>query len=175
MLKNDEKLRDIRGRCSRAKEELSANLHTRLRWVMFVHRQLADVDSRMVLQNENLRRLRCQFDLLRQLHQAPSVYLRSMIEVVRRRLFAAKFLEWANSLSSTLPPFPSHEQKSHTLHFRQQVIRQLYTKTKYHYAKISPNFARDTSSKFYSLGSWIKLRLRLLPLLHQRLIAICLP
>lgn len=99
MIRNDEKLRDIRSRCSRAKEELSANLHARLRWVMFVQRQLADVDSRLVLQNENLRRLRRHFDLLRQLHRAPSVYLHSMVEIVRRKYFATKFVEWAETLS----------------------------------------------------------------------------
>lgn len=99
MLRNDEKLRDIRSRCSRAKEELSTNLHARLRWIMFVQRQIADVDSRLVLQHENLRRLRRHFDLLRQLHLAPSVYLRSIIEVVRRRLFAVKFSQWATTLA----------------------------------------------------------------------------
>ena len=99
MVRNEEKLRDIRSRCSRAKEELSANLHARLRWVMFVQRQLAEVDSRLVLQNENLRRLRRHFDLLRQLHQAPRVYLRSMVEIVRRRHFVSKFVEWAETLS----------------------------------------------------------------------------
>ena len=101
MLRNDEKLRDIRSRCSRAKEELSANLHARLRWMMFVQRQLTDVDSRLVLHNENLRRLRRHFDLLRQLHLAPSIYLRSMVEIVRRRHFAVKFLEWAECLSGS--------------------------------------------------------------------------
>lgn len=99
MLRHDEKLRDIRNRCSRAKEELSNNLHARLRWVMFVQRQLADVDSGMVLQHENLRRLRRHFDLLHQLHSAPSVYFQSLIEVVRRRLFVCKFTQWATTLA----------------------------------------------------------------------------
>ena len=69
MLRHDEKLRDTRNRCSRAKEELSLNLHKRLQWVTYVQRQLAEVDSHLVLQHENLRRLRRHFDLLRQLHQ----------------------------------------------------------------------------------------------------------
>lgn len=118
MLRNDEKLRDIRSRCSRAKEELSSNLHARLRWVMFVQRQIADVDSRLVLQHENLRRLRRHFDLLRQLHLAPAVYLRSIIEVVRRRLFATKFCQWATTLSGacgfdasgTMHPYHFHRR-----------------------------------------------------------------
>ncbi|XP_046438218.1 RB1-inducible coiled-coil protein 1-like isoform X2 [Daphnia pulex] len=99
MLKNDDRLRDIRSRCSRAKEELGKNLHARLRWMMFVQRQLNEVHERLNLQNENLRRLRRHFDLLRQLHQAPSIYLRSMVEIVRRKHFAAKFIEWAATLS----------------------------------------------------------------------------
>lgn len=102
MLRNYEKLHDIRGRCSRAKEELSGNLHTRLRWMLFVQRQLADVDSRLVLQNENLKRLRRHFDLLRQLHRAPTVYLLSMVEIVRRKHFGNKFVEWAEVLSGKL-------------------------------------------------------------------------
>ena len=101
MIRHDEKLRDIRNRCSRAKEELSMNLHARLRWVMFVQRQLAEVDSRLVLQNENLRRMRRHFDLLRQLHLAPAVYLRSLVEIVRRKQFASKFSDWATSLAGT--------------------------------------------------------------------------
>lgn len=102
MLKNDDKLRDIRSRCSRAKEELGVNLHARLRWMMFVQRQLNEVHERLNLQNENLRRLRRHFDLLRQLHQAPSIYLRSMVEIVRRKHFAAKFIEWAERLSGSI-------------------------------------------------------------------------
>lgn len=122
MLRNDEKLRDIRTRCSRAKEELSSNLHGRLRWVMYVQRQIADVDSRLVLQHENLRRLRRHFDLLRQLHLAPAVYLKSVIEVVRRRHFSAKYCQWANALagtlfgnvSSTIPPLVGKNNLSET-------------------------------------------------------------
>jgi RB1-inducible coiled-coil protein 1 len=102
MLKNDDRLRDIRSRCSRAKEELGKNLHARLRWMMFVQRQLNEVHERLNLQNENLRRLRRHFDLLRQLHQAPSIYLRSMVEIVRRKHFAAKFIEWAATLSGKI-------------------------------------------------------------------------
>lgn len=102
MLKNDDRLRDIRSRCSRAKEELGINLHARLRWMMFVQRQLNEVHERLNLQNENLRRLRRHFDLLRQLHQAPSIYLRSMVEIVRRKHFAAKFIEWAATLSGKI-------------------------------------------------------------------------
>ena len=33
MLRNHQSLRDIHGRCTRAKEELSHNLHTRLRYI----------------------------------------------------------------------------------------------------------------------------------------------
>ena len=69
---------------------------------MFVQRQLNEVHERLNLQNENLRRLRRHFDLLRQLHQAPNIYLRSMVEIVRRKHFAAKFIEWAERLSGSI-------------------------------------------------------------------------
>lgn len=146
MLRNDEKLRDIRSRCIRAKEELSANLHTRLGWMLFVQRQLSEVDSRLVLQNENLRRLRRHFDLLRQLHRAPTVYLRSMVEIVRRKHFANKFVEWAETLSGTVSYYylrPSNRMFNSLLLLKD--ILGPCTKMKLSNARDLPRLAKDIS------------------------------
>ena len=36
MMRNHQHILSIRKRCAKAKEELSLNLHTRLKWVMYI-------------------------------------------------------------------------------------------------------------------------------------------
>ena len=36
MMRNHQHILSIRKRCAKAKEELSVNLHTRLKWVMYI-------------------------------------------------------------------------------------------------------------------------------------------
>ncbi|CAG2115600.1 unnamed protein product, partial [Medioppia subpectinata] len=99
MLKNHQKLRDIRRRCARAKEELSGNLHARLRWIVFIEKKLSEVDSRVLIYRENIRRLKKHLKVVHQIHLAPKIYLASVVEVVRRKTFSSVFLEWATSLA----------------------------------------------------------------------------
>lgn len=93
MLKNHQNMQDIRNRCTAAKEELSANLHTRLRWVMYVERTICDVDSKLVLHHETLKKLRKRLEILQQMHNAPTIYCSAVVEVVRRRDFSRHFLK----------------------------------------------------------------------------------
>lgn len=99
MLRNHQHLSDIRRRCTRAKEELSTNLHARLRWIMYVERTMCDVDNKLVIYHENLKRLRRHLEVVQQIHLAPRVYLLSIAEVVRRKLFSRNFMQWAESIS----------------------------------------------------------------------------
>ncbi|XP_048256219.1 RB1-inducible coiled-coil protein 1-like isoform X1 [Haliotis rufescens] len=99
MLNNHKKLRDIKKKCRMAKEELSINLHTRLRWVMFVEKKICDVDGKLMIYRENLKRLQKRLDILHQIHDAPRVYAELVVEVVRRRKFSTQFLEWAGNLA----------------------------------------------------------------------------
>lgn len=99
MMKNHSRLREIKKKCRMAKEELSVNLHTRLRWVMYVEKKICDVDGKLTIYLGNLRRLRKRLDILRQVQDAPKVYAQLLIEVVRRKQFSSKFLSWATSLA----------------------------------------------------------------------------
>ena len=100
MLKNHQKLRDYRRRCARAKEELAENLHQRLRWIVFVEKNLSDVDSKLLISRENIRRLKKHLEVVDQIHLAPKIYLTSVVEVVRRKSFSNVFLQWASSLAN---------------------------------------------------------------------------
>jgi RB1-inducible coiled-coil protein 1 len=99
MLKNHQKLRDYRRRCSRAKEELSGNLHARLRWIMYIEKKLSEIDAKILVYRENLRRLKKHLEVVHQIHLAPKIYMASVVEVVRRKTFSNVFIHWASSLA----------------------------------------------------------------------------
>ena len=102
MLSNHQHLLDIRGRCTRAKEELCQNLHARLKWVMYVENQMSDVGTRLILYSEKLKKLRRFLDGMQQLHLCPQMYVNAIGEVVRRRTFSQAFLLWASDLACQL-------------------------------------------------------------------------
>lgn len=92
MVQNLQQLWDIRRRCTKAKEELSINLYHRLRWVMYIEDRILEVDHKLVIYHENLKRLRRHLEVLQQIHLAPATYLCAVAEVVRRRTFSQSFL-----------------------------------------------------------------------------------
>ncbi|KAF7996624.1 hypothetical protein HCN44_002270 [Aphidius gifuensis] len=102
MLGNHNQLRDIRRRCTRAKEELSENIYHRLKWIMFVEKKIWEVDGKLVMYHENLKRLRRHLEILEQIHLAPQMYIDAVAEVVRRRTFSNAFLLWASNLACQL-------------------------------------------------------------------------
>lgn len=99
MLQNHEKLKDINRRCFKAKQELCGNLHSRLKWVSYVQSKISETVIKVDMFYDNTKRLRQQFEILRQVHLAPDVYFSAIAEVVRRRNFSQTFLSWANDLS----------------------------------------------------------------------------
>ncbi|XP_041357355.1 RB1-inducible coiled-coil protein 1-like isoform X2 [Gigantopelta aegis] len=111
MLSNHKKLREIKKKCRMAKEELSVNLHTRLRWVMFVEKKICDIDGKLMIYHENLKRLHKRLDILRQIQDAPNVYAELIVEVVRRRRFSSEFLKWATALAKESSQLHSKETK----------------------------------------------------------------
>lgn len=92
MLQNHQSICDIRRRCAKAKDELSNNILYRLKWIVAVESNIMELNQKLIIHNESLRRLRRQFDILRQIHQAPPIYVASISEVVRRRAFSQAFL-----------------------------------------------------------------------------------
>lgn len=99
MVDNHWQLRDIQRRCAAAKDELSSNLKTRLRWIIYVEKTISEVSSKLVFHYESMKRLRRHLDVCRQIHLAPGIYVRAVVEVVRRRNFSFLFLQWAKNLS----------------------------------------------------------------------------
>ncbi|KAK9308806.1 hypothetical protein QLX08_001395 [Tetragonisca angustula] len=109
MLHNHNKLRDIRRRCTKAKEELSVNIYHRLKWIMYVENKMMEVDGKLVMYHESLKRLRRHLEVLQQIHLAPQMYMNAVAEVVRRRTFSQAFLVWASNLACQLLTVHSEE------------------------------------------------------------------
>lgn len=92
MAHNHQHLYDLKRRCLNSKNELSSNLHTRLRWVMFIEQQMVDSNHKLVIYHENLKRLQRYLEILQQIHFTPTTYLNAVVEVVRRREFSQAYL-----------------------------------------------------------------------------------
>ncbi|XP_071633137.1 uncharacterized protein Atg17 isoform X1 [Temnothorax longispinosus] len=102
MLQNHNQLRDIRRRCTKAKEELSVNIYHRLKWIMYVENKMVEVGNKLIIYHESLKRLRRHLEVLQQIHLAPQMYMSAVVEVVRRRTFSQAFLVWASNLACQL-------------------------------------------------------------------------
>lgn len=109
MLQNHNHLRDIRRRCTKAKEELSVNIYHRLKWIMYVENKMVEVGNKLIIYHESLKRLRRHLEVLQQIHLAPQMYISAVIEVVRRRTFSQAFLVWASNLACQLLTVHSEE------------------------------------------------------------------
>jgi RB1-inducible coiled-coil protein 1 len=92
MLKNHKKLRDIRVRCAKAKDELGKNLHQRLKFVIRVENKMYEIDNTLLFYHRCLRRLQTHLAIIEQIHQAPCIYVQAVTEVVRRRIFSSAYL-----------------------------------------------------------------------------------
>lgn len=99
MLANHKKMIDYRDRCLRAKHELSINLLSRLKWIMYIEQQISDLDAKLMIYRENLLRLNRHFEIIDQVHKAPDLYLSACVESLRRRRFSKRYLHWANSVA----------------------------------------------------------------------------
>lgn len=117
MLKNYEILREKRTTVANAKKELSNNLHHRLKWVMSVEKRMLEASERIMMFREKIRRLKLQMDVVRQIHDAPQLYVDSVIEVIRRRSFASKYHEWTLLISGD----------SYAVHENEMITRRSFT------------------------------------------------
>ena len=62
------------------------------RWVMFVEKLICDVDSRLVIHHETLKKLKRKLEIIMQMYNAPELYARAVVEVVRRKAYTDTFL-----------------------------------------------------------------------------------
>ena len=63
------------------------------RWVMYVEKSICDVDSKLVLHHDTLKKLKRRLEIMQQMHNAPSLYCSAIVEVVRRRSFSRHFIQ----------------------------------------------------------------------------------
>ncbi|KAH0546745.1 hypothetical protein KQX54_014627 [Cotesia glomerata] len=89
-------------RCTRTKEELSANIYQRLKWMMYVEDKMMVVDGKLAMYHENLKRLCRHLEVLLQIHLVPQMDVSAVSEVARRRKFSQAFLVMASNLACQL-------------------------------------------------------------------------
>ena len=59
---------------------------------MYVEKTVCDVDGKLVIYHENLKKLKRKLEIIQQMCDAPKVYVSAVVEVVRRRHFSQHFL-----------------------------------------------------------------------------------
>lgn len=60
---------------------------------MYVEKSLCDKDNKLMIHQATLRKLKRRLHILQQMNDAPQVYARAIVEVVRRKAFSKNFLE----------------------------------------------------------------------------------
>ena len=147
MKENHSRVISIRSRCSKAKAELSANLHRRMKWVVFIQDQMAEVGRTLLMHAEEVRRLNRKMEVIEQIHTAPAMYMATAVEVVRRRAFSKHYLSRTAALAETFS----------TLHKEEVILRSNYqTNIKKHFLSkmfpgmddFPPPFGTDCPAKF---------------------------
>lgn len=62
------------------------------RFIIHIENIMWDIDSRLLFYHNCLRRLQKHLNIIEQIHQAPTVYVTAVNEVVRRKEFSSAFL-----------------------------------------------------------------------------------
>ncbi|XP_037945014.1 RB1-inducible coiled-coil protein 1 [Teleopsis dalmanni] len=111
MLQNHQKIRDHRRCIAKAKDELGTNLHTRLKRIVWIENGMSEFDNRLLFYHRCLRRAEKHIHIIEQIHQAPSIYVAAVAEVVRRKIFSGEFRMWASKLAEDFDTIHSEEIK----------------------------------------------------------------
>jgi len=61
------------------------------RWVMYVEKSVCDLDNRLIIRHETLKKIRHRVEIIRQIFDSPMLYCRALVEVVRRRRFSQRY------------------------------------------------------------------------------------
>ncbi|CAL4073795.1 unnamed protein product [Meganyctiphanes norvegica] len=147
MLKNHQKVQDIKRRCIKAKEELSENLHHRLKWIMYIERKISYTSSKLMMHHEAIRRLTSSLQVMEQIHRAPRMYVSAITEVARRHQFSKSFVQWATHLSVESGDVWEREvstRKQFLQQFSQHFLVSLFPGLD----DLPPNFATQAPDKF---------------------------
>ena len=147
MRHNHQRVISIRQRCSKAKQELSANLHQRMKWIVFIQNQMAEVGQLLVMHTEELRRLNRKLEVVEQLHLAPSMYMATVLEVVRRKAFSKHFLDKTVALAETFSNIHEEEVSLRT-NFQSKLKKHFLAKMFSGMDDIPPPFAKASPKRF---------------------------
>nr|XP_032825790.1 RB1-inducible coiled-coil protein 1-like [Petromyzon marinus] len=98
MLSNHKKLLDVKQRCATAKQELTDNLHVRLRWCYYVMHHADLGREKLQALCHVLRELTGRVGAAREVALAPRLYCLAATETLRRRAFSAHYRRWASLL-----------------------------------------------------------------------------
>ncbi len=60
---------------------------------MYVEKSISDMDSKLMIHRETLKKLMRKVDIVQQLHNAPDLYALAVVEVVRRKAFSQTFMQ----------------------------------------------------------------------------------
>ncbi|XP_055341189.1 RB1-inducible coiled-coil protein 1-like isoform X2 [Paramacrobiotus metropolitanus] len=99
LLRGHVKLCELRRRCLSAKQELCKHLHSRLKWVVVVENRVSEVDDKIRIYFENIRRIRRLLLMVDQVNSSPQVFILAVMEVLRRKRYAREFIQWARGVS----------------------------------------------------------------------------
>lgn len=93
MLNNHTQLTDIHRRIYTSKTELSNNLVARIQFLVQLENRMSELDSKMLFYNRCLRRVQRHLAVIEQIHDAPTMYVQAISEVIRRKSFSSCFLK----------------------------------------------------------------------------------
>lgn len=111
MQQNHKKIRDHRHCISKAKDELGHNLNTRLKRIVYIENAMSEFDNRLLFYHRCLRRAERHIHIIDQIHQAPSMYVAAVTEVMRRKIFSTEFRLWASKLAEDFDSIHSEEMR----------------------------------------------------------------
>lgn len=111
MLQNHKKIREHRHCIAKAKDELGANLHARLKRIVYIENAMSEFDNRLLFYHRCLRRAERHIHIIEQIHQAPNMYVAAVTEVMRRKIFSTEFRLWASKLAEDFDSIHSEEMK----------------------------------------------------------------
>ncbi|XP_069777605.1 RB1-inducible coiled-coil protein 1 isoform X2 [Narcine bancroftii] len=98
MLTNHKKLLDIKQKCTTAKQELANNLQVRLKWCCYVMLHADQNGEKLQALLRLLTELQERVRIVEALSTVPQMYCLAVVEVVRRKMFAKHYREWAGAL-----------------------------------------------------------------------------
>lgn len=147
MARNHQHITSIRKRCAKAKQELSFNLYTRLKWVMYIQRQMAEAGQQLVLYHEELRRLSKRLEVMEQIHLAPSIYIATVVEVVRRRAFSQNYRKKTTLIASTFGELHKKEVEVRT-QFQEKLETHFLSSMFPGLDELPPDFATESPREF---------------------------